>query len=176
WPRDWSSDVCSSDLASWHHGGNARRLAIRVHALIVQKRAPRAVVAHVRADREWPVDVRCRRDAMTRDVLELLIGPDVAHTRERVGHRRSHVFPPSTFRLELGAHVAAPADVAVRERPGVEDEPKPSSSALSQRRAPERRTRGIGSQDDDANTPARKRWPAVSLFRAPMSPLALTLR
>src|SRR5947209_10823368 len=48
------------------HAAIERRRSIdRVHALIVQKRAPRAVVAHVRADREGPVDVRCRREAMT---------------------------------------------------------------------------------------------------------------
>ena len=78
-------------------------------------------------------------------------------------------------RLLLGLLVAAfvPAGPVVL---GVDDAPKPSSLALSQRRAPEMRTRGTGSQDDDANTPARKRWPAVSLFSAPMSPVALTLR
>src|SRR5207253_8731695 len=57
WPRDWSSDVCSSDLAAVHHEHLASPAAEHVNGQVfVVHGGTVALVEPPRIEQRWPLD------------------------------------------------------------------------------------------------------------------------
>src|SRR5207253_6804191 len=72
WPRDWSSDVCSSDLA---HDGQAARAAIEGNRAQVVKQAgaDEVATAQARAALEDPIDGVVGEDVATLERARALV-------------------------------------------------------------------------------------------------------